>query len=156
MEEGLKQIQHISDIRGIAIAGSTSENVMLNEKNISKIANAFAGLLSAKTGKNVNALKIAIGTDSRLSGPVLKNAVIEALTNTGIYVLDCLMVPTSALHIAVSQEKYNCDGGIMIAASHLPYNWNGLKLITKEGVLNKEDIGKILEDTEKIILEKTG
>ncbi len=35
-------------------------------------------------------------------------------------------------------DEYNCDGSIMITASHLPYYYNGLKFFTKEGGCEKE------------------
>lgn len=41
--------------------------------------------------------------------------------------------------------EFACDAGIMVTASHLPYNRNGFKFFTAEGGLNKGDIAQILE-----------
>ena len=44
--------------------------------------------------------------------------------------------------------EYDCDGAIMITASHLPYNRNGFKFFDKQGGLNKEDIARIIRFAE--------
>ena len=42
-------------------------------------------------------------------------------------------------------EGFNCDGAIMLTASHLPFNRNGLKFFTPQGGLGKPDITEILD-----------
>ena len=83
--------------------------------------------------------------DSRLSGPELKEVLIEALINQGCNVYDCGMCTTPAMFMTTILEDYYCDGSIMITASHLPYYYNGLKFFTKEGGCEKEDIADIIE-----------
>ena len=47
-------------------------------------------------------------------------------------------------------EGHEYDGAVMLTASHLPFDRNGMKFFTREGGLEKQDISKILELSEKI------
>lgn len=77
-------------------------------------------------------LTIAIGADMRLSSPILKEAVIKGLITAGANVIDLGLVSTPAFYFAVSY--YNCDGGLMVSASHNPSIWNGFKLTRKKAI----------------------
>ena len=59
--------------------------------------------------------------------------------------LDCGLASTPAMFMATIFPKFQCDGAIMITASHLPFNRNGFKFFDKNGGLNKEDISQILQ-----------
>lgn len=146
MDADIKQLQHISDIRGIAIGSTPNVKIVLSDEIIKKVAISYAQWLSDKTGKPMPKLKIAVGMDSRLSGPDLKNSSIETLQKAGVHVLDCQMASTAAMYLTLTENTYKCDGIMMITASHLPFNWNGVKLIVPEGILNKEDIQNILSN----------
>src|SRR5208337_5130701 len=74
--------------------------------------------------------KIAVGRDTRTSGPVLINALKAGLLATGCDVVDCGILPTPALQHIV-KEHY--DGGAMITASHNPPEYNGVKIIEPDG-----------------------
>ena len=150
MNAELKVLQHSSDIRGIAISSHPDEKVVLNDEIIKKLTISFIQWLAEKKSKQPDKLKVSVGIDSRLSGPELKKAVIEILQSFGIHIFDCQMVITPALYLTVLSIKYKCDGAIMITASHLPFNWNGVKFLTSEGVLNKKDIQKIIENKSDI------
>ncbi len=52
------------------------------------------------------------------------------------------------MFMATISEKINADGAVMLTASHLPFNRNGLKFFTKNGGLNKNDITDILNIAE--------
>ena len=97
-----------------------------------------------KTNVKSENLKVAVGMDSRLSGPNLKDAVIKELIDLGCYVYDCGMCTTPAMFMTTILDNYNCDGSIMITASHLPYYYNGFKFFTREGGCESEDIKNIL------------
>ncbi len=71
-------------------------------------------------------LAVCIGTDSRTSGPMLKDAVADGLCRVGINVIDLQIVTTPGVAVMVSQLK--CDGGVVITASHNPIQYNGIKL----------------------------
>ncbi len=80
-------------------------------------------------GKNKNLL---IGYDARTSGPMFAKAVTAGLTATGCNVYNAGMAPTPALQFAVKNHKM--DGGILITASHNPPEYNGIKVIWKDGI----------------------
>ena len=153
------KLQNGSDIRGVAIEGA-GKKVNLTPNVTKFIAYGFVKLLEKKINKKSENLKIAVGMDSRISGPSLKIAVIEGLSNLGCEVYDCSMATTPAMFMTTVLDEYNCDGSIMITASHLPYYYNGLKFFTKEGGCEKDDIKEILleacksEDKEKIFENK--
>lgn len=139
----LKELQNGSDIRGIAVGDDTN----LTKEAARALAGAFAVWLKQKTGSNT--LRVAVGRDSRVSGPALLEAVTEGLTSAGADVLACGMASTPAMFMATVYDETAADGSIMITASHLPMNRNGLKFFTKDGGLEKEDIAAIIRIAEK-------
>lgn len=142
------KLQNGSDIRGVAIEGAGKE-VNLSLEVAKFIAYGFIKLLENKRNTTAENLKVAVGMDPRLSGPALKTAIIEVLTDLGCNVYDCSIATTPAMFMTTVLENYKCDGSIMITASHLPYYYNGLKFFTREGGCEKEDIKNILEEASK-------
>ncbi|MDD2905032.1 MAG: phosphoglucosamine mutase [Sulfurimonas sp.] len=69
--------------------------------------------------------KILIGKDTRRSGYMIENAIVSGLTAIGYDVIQIGPMPTPA--IAFLTENMRCDAGIMISASHNPYEDNGIK-----------------------------
>lgn len=146
MIEELKKLQNGTDIRGIAI--ETSEHkVNLTPQVIRFIGNGFVKWLKENKCSGKSKIKIAVGMDSRLSGPELRTSLIDLLINVGCDVYDCNMSTTPAMFMTTLLDNYKCDGAIMITASHLPYYYNGLKFFTKEGGCEKKDIEDILFST---------
>lgn len=143
MMEELKKLQNGTDIRGIAIEHS-GYKVNLTPKVVRFIANGFVKWIKKNRCNGGNKVRIAVGMDSRLSGPELKSALIDLLINVGCDVYDCGMSTTPAMFMTTILDNYKCDGSIMITASHLPYYYNGLKFFTKEGGCEKKDIEDIL------------
>ncbi|MCL2142411.1 MAG: phosphoglucosamine mutase, partial [Methanimicrococcus sp.] len=68
---------------------------------------------------------IVIGTDTRISGTMLKNAAVSGALSCGSAVIDVGMVPTPALQYYV-KNRADADAGIVITASHNPREYNGL------------------------------
>lgn len=145
----LKKLQNGSDIRGIAIEGITGETVNLDENITKLLAKGFITWLNHKTGKAANALTISVGHDSRISADQLKEAFIESMVSCGVVVLDCGLSSTPSMFMSTVFPDFDCDGAIMITASHLPYNRNGFKFFHKEGGLNKDDISQIIQNAEE-------
>ncbi len=139
------KLQNGSDIRGIAAEGIEGEHVNLTEECVRPIARSFAQWLSKKTGKNISSLKIGIGRDSRITGESLSKAAIQALATYGVSVVDCGMATTPAMFMSIVFSETHFDGSIMITASHLPFNRNGLKFFDSDGGLEHEDITEILK-----------
>lgn len=154
LSEQWKKLQNGSDIRGVALDGVPDEKVNLTEPVVALIAGAFVKWLGLRTGKQPEQLRIAVGTDSRLSGPALKNAAVKAMATWKTTIADCGIASTPAMFMACVLPGLEFDGTIMITASHLPFNRNGLKFFTKDGGLEKKDITAILEYAEE--LEKNG
>jgi phosphomannomutase len=144
-----QKLQNGSDIRGIALEGVPGQTVNLTEEAVYTIAKSFGVWLGENKNKPVTTLTIAIGNDSRLSAPALKKAAIRGLTEIGCSVFDCGLASTPAMFMTTVTPGYEYDGSIMITASHLPFNRNGLKFFTKEGGLEKQAITEILTLAEK-------
>ena len=140
----LRKLQNGSDIRGVAVEGIENEPVTLREEEVSLFARGFLTFIRKKTGKKD--IRIAIGHDSRISADALSTAVINALKEDGAYVLDCGLASTPSMFMATIFEDYACDASIMLTASHLPFNRNGMKFFDKDGGLNKEDIKALIEN----------
>lgn len=140
----LLELQNGSDIRGIAIEGVPGEEVNLDAEAAGKIAGAFMYWLSKKVQKNPVMLKVAVGQDPRLSGDELKDGIFQAIALWGGEGSDAGLATTPAMFMSTVLPYFEFDGAIMITASHLPYNRNGLKFFTAQGGLEKEDIAEIL------------
>jgi len=75
------------------------------------------------------ARSVTVGSDMRLSGPVLKRGLIRGITDEGANVKDIGLVPIDAIYFAVG--KLGDEAGIMITASHNPKEYNGFKMEMK-------------------------
>ncbi|NEQ96540.1 MAG: phosphomannomutase/phosphoglucomutase [Cyanothece sp. SIO2G6] len=139
-----KQLQNGSDIRGVALEGVADEPVNLTPDRVTILGQAFATWLSQRLGQSATELAIAVGRDSRLSGPTLMTALIEGITSMGCQVYDFAMASTPAMFMSTVHSDFTCHGAIMMTASHLPFNRNGLKFFTAAGGLDKPDIAALL------------
>lgn len=117
------------DIRGVYGADLTDEIAL-------RIGRAFGTEVSRMGGKT-----LALGYDMRLSGPALREAVLDGLLETGINVIDVGACPTPVLYF--SQFHLDVDGGVMITASHNPTEFNGFKLCHGKTTLFGAQIQKI-------------
>ena len=75
--------------------------------------------------------RILVGKDTRLSGDMLEAAVCAGITSMGGTALLAGIIPTPAIALLVGQLE--CDGGIVISASHNPPEYNGIKLFDRNG-----------------------
>ena len=148
-----KKLQNGSDIRGVALEGVPGEAVNLTPEVVKTLGNAFVEWLTQQTDKSTTDLTIAIGRDSRLSGETLSLSLSEGIAIAGCQVYNFDIASTPAMFMSTVTEGYNCDGAIMLTASHLPFNRNGLKFFTPQGGLGKSDISEILKlaEAEKVI-----
>ena len=76
--------------------------------------------------------KLIVGYDARTSGPMLAMAVISGINATGCDIYFAGMAPTPALQYAVKNHKM--AGAVIITASHNPPEYNGIKVIWKDGI----------------------
>ncbi|MCD7846631.1 MAG: phosphomannomutase/phosphoglucomutase [Oscillospiraceae bacterium] len=137
------KLRNESDIRGIAIAGVSGQNVNLTESACRDIARGFALWLVRRAQKT--SLRVAVGRDSRLSGETLLGWMAEELAKEGIEVTDMGLASTPAMFMTTKTEGYMFDGAVMVTASHLPYNRNGYKFFTPDGGVEASDIKEMIE-----------
>ncbi|RXK05753.1 phosphoglucosamine mutase [Halarcobacter bivalviorum] len=95
--------------------------------------------------KHSTTKRILVGKDTRRSGYMIENALVSGLTSVGYDVIQIGPMPTPA--IAYLTESMRCDAGIMISASHNPFEDNGIKFFdnhgNKLGTKCEENIEKI-------------
>lgn len=87
---------------------------------------------------------VLIGKDTRLSGDMLEGALIAGLCSVGANVKLLGVVPTPA--VAYLVKKYGADAGIMISASHNPFEFNGIKIFSSEGYKLPDDLENRIEE----------
>ena len=144
-----KKLQNGSDIRGVALEGIPNEPVNLTPEVAKILGQSFVTWLAAKSAKSTTDLIISLGRDSRLSGEILTQSVTAGINSMGAKVYDFSMASTPAMFMSTVTPELACDGAIMLTASHLPFNRNGLKFFTPQGGLGKADISAILDLAEK-------
>jgi len=119
-------IKSISGIRG-TIGGKKGN--ALTPQDVVLYSSSYARLLrSQNSGKK---LKVVIGRDARVSGEMISNLVSSTLVGMGIDIIDLGLSTTPTVEVAVPGE--NADGGIILTASHNPFEWNALKLLNDKG-----------------------
>ena len=93
----------------------------------------------------LNAKRVVVGRDMRLSSTGLATAFIEGATSEGADVSDAGMVSTPLFDYTLIDGNY--DGGAMVTASHLPAEVNGFKLSRSRGIPVSADTGlSVLEE----------
>jgi phosphomannomutase len=94
----------------------------VNEEAARLIGRGFVAYLDAK--------RIAVSRDMRLSSPSMAAAFIEGARAQGADVVDYGMMGTDMLYFAVARDGH--DGGVQITASHNPKEYNGIKMVRRE------------------------
>lgn len=84
---------------------------------------------------------IFVGRDGRLTGPALKEALVEGLLSTGIDVIDLGEVPTPLVYFATNRLSTN--SGVMVTASHNPASHNGFKMVLNGKTVSTEGVQSI-------------
>lgn len=139
----LSKLQNGSDIRGVALPGVPGEDVNLNDEAVTAIAGGFVRWLRARHSAGAQ-LRISVGRDSRLSGPAIREALIAGFCRAGAEVTDLGLATTPAMFMSTVLPRRPFTAAVMITASHLPWNRNGLKFFTARGGVESGDIREIL------------
>ena len=138
------------DIRGFV-------DSQITEDFSKSLGKAFITLISKENpGKH---LTIAVGRDMRDSSPRFQKALMQGMIESGADVKDIGLVSTPAFYFGVGYLE--CDGGIMVSASHNPAEYNGFKMTRdharpvsgNDGINNLADI---MESDAYLISDKTG
>ena len=103
----------------------------LNTDIAYRIGRAFAQHTKAK--------KVVVGGDVRLTSEELKLALANGLMDGGTDVIDLGLSGTEHIYFATSH--LNCDGGIVVTASHNPIDYNGMKLVRENSKPISGDTG---------------
>ncbi len=131
-----------TDVRGAAIE-TPGAPVQLTDRAVGDIASAFLVWCEKRLNIPTKDLTVAVGRDSRLSGPRIAQALKEAFLARGVKCFDCGLASTPSMFMAVLDLPCHC--AVQITASHHPYHRNGLKFFTADGGLDGGDIAEILE-----------
>lgn len=133
-----------TDVRGVAVEGVSS--VTLTDEAVISISRAFVKWLTLRYRKDK--FKIAVGNDSRISAPRILSCVKEGILSSGSDLVYTGLSSTPSMFILLKKSDWGCDASVMITASHLPYDRNGLKFFTPDGGLSSSEIDEILEIAE--------
>src|SRR6188768_2991867 len=87
--------------------------------------------------------RVLIGKDTRLSGYMIETALVAGFTSVGVDVFQTGPLPTPA--VAMLTRSMRCDLGVMISASHNPYEDNGIKLFGPDGYKLSDAIEEEIE-----------
>lgn len=120
-------------VRGIANEDLTAELAY-------KLGQAGAYVL---TGEIKHIPKILVGMDTRISGHMLKSALVAGICSVGAEAVSLGVVPTPA--IAYLTRRYNADAGVIISASHNPFEFNGIKFFDSRGYKLQDCIEERIE-----------
>ncbi|MFV1987901.1 MAG: phosphoglucosamine mutase [Gemmatimonadota bacterium] len=124
-----------SGVRGVVGEGLTPEVA-------ARYGAAFGSWIRDRSGEDEGFL--LIGRDSRTSGPLMLDAVSAGLRAVGVDVRDMGVVATPTGLLAV-RDNDAALGGLLVTASHNPAQWNGLKLVGREGRFLTPDDGREVE-----------
>lgn len=127
-------------VRGVA-------NTELTAELAYKLGQAGAHVLTAETKHTP---KILVGMDTRISGPMLESALVAGICSVGAEAICVGVIPTPA--IAYLVRFYNADAGVVISASHNPYEFNGIKFFNSSGYKLADAIE---EKIEAVILDNS-
>ena len=120
-------------VRGIANAELTPELAF-------KLGKSGAHVLSKDKARPV----VLIGKDTRLSGDMLEDALSAGILAVGGNVIKVGVLPTPA--IAYLVRAYKADAGVVISASHNPFEYNGIKFFNRDGFKLDDEIEDEIED----------
>src|ERR1044072_7493913 len=121
-------------VRGTAnLEPMTSETAM-------QLGRAAAHIFMRRAGRH----QIVIGKDTRVSGYMLEAALMSGICSMGVDVLLVGPLPTPA--IAFLARSLRADAGVMISASHNPYQDNGIKFFSNDGLKLPDEIAARIEE----------
>ncbi|MCW2336763.1 phosphomannomutase [Sphingobium sp. B2D3A] len=122
---------HPTTLREYDIRGIIDET--LGEADAYAIGRGFGTRVARLGGRAV-----AVGYDGRLSSPMLEEALVRGLNDSGIHAVRIGLGPTPMLYYA--EAVLDVDGGIQITGSHNPANYNGFKMVLQKGPFFGKDI----------------
>ena len=138
---GQRKLFGTDGVRGVAnIEPVTAETAL-------KLGRAAAHIFSNSGGHphhHGDRRKIVLGKDTRLSGYMLENAMVAGITSLGVDVLVIGPLPTPG--VAFITRSLRADAGIVLSASHNPYEDNGIKFFRHDGYKLDDEVEKRIEN----------
>ena len=111
----------------------------MTPENVLRVGMAVASVLSTEHGRRM----ILIGKDTRLSGYMIESALTSGICSTGMDVTLVGPIPTPG--VAYLTRALRLDAGIVISASHNPFEDNGIKIFSSEGFKLSDEIESEIE-----------
>ena len=102
------------------------------------------GYYLKKQKKGLNKPKVILGSDTRISGYMIRSALSAGLTSMGVNIDFVGVLPTPG--ISYLTRKLKADAGIMISASHNPVKDNGIKIFSSNGYKLPDGVEEKLEE----------
>ncbi len=121
-------------VRGVA-------NLELTAELAYRLGQAGAYVLTAETR---HMPKILVGMDTRISGDMLESALVAGICSVGAEAICLGVIPTPA--VAYLTRYYNADAGVVISASHNPFEFNGIKFFNNRGYKLPDSIEDKIEE----------
>jgi len=138
---GQRKLFGTDGVRGVAnIEPVTAETAL-------KLGRAAAHIFGNSGGRphhQGDRRTIVLGKDTRLSGYMLENAMVAGITSLGVDVLIIGPLPTPG--VAFITRSLRADAGIVLSASHNPYEDNGIKFFRHDGYKLDDVVEKKIED----------
>lgn len=148
MSEGNRELFGTDGVRGLANRHPMTAELVL------RLGRAIGYRLRAHHKRP----KVLIGKDTRLSGYLIETALASGLVSVGADVHLCGPLPTPG--IAFLTAGMRCDAGVVISASHNPYQDNGIKLFARDGYKLPDDeelaLERLLDSAELDAFRPTG
>lgn len=112
-------------VRGVANA------VPLTPEFTYRLGRVAAAYLAERHARVGSRPAILVGRDTRLSGPLLEHALVAGILSTGVDALVAGVLPTPA--VAALTRGLEAAGGVVLSASHNPFEDNGIKIFSPDG-----------------------
>lgn len=130
----MKKLFGTDGVRGVAnVEPMTSETAL-------KLGRAAAHIFKNKKGRH----KIVIGKDTRISGYMIETALASGICSMGADVLLVGPLPTPGISFITSSMR--ADAGVVISASHNPYQDNGIKFFSRDGFKLPDKLEEKMEE----------
>ena len=121
--------------------------VIADEFTFRNVRYCAQGVADYHLAQGLAAEPIIVGYDTRFGSAEFADAVVEALAGNGLRVLRCT-APAPTPVVGYNLFHYGAAGGVMITASHNPFNWNGFKY---RGPSGGSPPPEVLTDLEAVI-----
>jgi phosphoglucosamine mutase len=125
-------------IRGRANSAKMSPELAM------RVAIACGTAFRSRSGGSSERMRVVIGKDTRLSGYMIESAMMAGFTSAGVDVFQLGPIPTPA--VAMLTRSLRADMGVMISASHNPFDDNGIKLFGADGFKLSDELEKDIEN----------